>query len=390
MGANFLARTILGPKRLGSVHPRYVGSALCSDGRRRARYLLSALPLFVGACRFGTADIHIGFNVSTTTAPEPDGAAGATSCTLLRSEGPVGYAVGEVGRLEGTHILTAKHSGKCAAAGGCASNQEVVEQSACNVSLCQMWQSLEVDIGWFVLTNASTGGCLDVGNGSMIDGGTIQSWSCHARANQQWQAVCAGDNSWKIVNRNSALLLRVVGTNDGDIAQQWSDVGSDSQRWEITSQPSAYTALVPTSEEVGQTWSYTTEQPTGTWQDPAFDDTSWGKSLAPFGTRYERPWVPATDWNLPDIWLRREFSLAVVPASLDVRIFHNGPAEVYVNGNLAYEGSSSVGYRVAPVKEGVLASLVRGSNDVAVHCRQNTDGSYGPFIDLGLGRFVWR
>lgn len=354
------------------------------------RYRLCALGSLVSACRVGTADVHIGFNVSTNTASVVDGAGSASACTLLRSEGLVGYAVGEVGRLEGTHILTTKDDGKCAQAGGCVSNQEVIEQFSCDVSRCQMWQSLEVADGWFAITNASTGGCLDVGNGSMVEGGTVQAWSCHARPNQQWQVVCAGDNSWKIINRNSALLLGIRGKNDGDIGQQWADPGSDSERWEITSQPDAYSELVPTSEEVGQSWSHTTQEPTGAWQDPAFDDSSWGNSLAPFGTRYEKPWLPATDWNTPDIWLRRAFTLDLVPASFDVRIFHNGPAEVYVNGKLAFEGSSSVGYQVSPVKDEALASLVPGTNQVAVHCRQNTDQSYGPFIDVGFGRLVWR
>jgi hypothetical protein len=82
--------------------------------------------------------------------------------------------------------------------------------------------------------------------------------------------------------------------------------------------------------------------------------------------------------------------LPVVPASLDVRIFHNGPAEVYVNGTLAYEGASSVGYRVSTVKQAVVGALLVGANSVAVHCRQNTDQSFGPIIDVGLGQLVWR
>ena len=82
--------------------------------------------------------------------------------------------------------------------------------------------------------------------------------------------------------------------------------------------------------------------------------------------------------------------MATVPASLDVRIFNNGPTEVYINGNLAYEGPFSNGYRVAPVNAAALGSLVVGKNSVAVHCRQNVDQSFGPFIDVGFGRLVWR
>ena len=181
------------------------------------------------------------------------------------------YALGEVGRLDGVHVLTAKHSAKCAEAVGCDSAEALVEQSTCDMSRCQMWQSLEVADGWFVLNNARTGGCLDVGNGSMIDGASLQAWSCHARVNQQWQAVCAGNNSWKIVSKNSGLLVRVVGTNDHDLAQQWTDLDSPSERWEITSRPDAYSVVMPTSEETGQTWSYTTQSPPAGWETPLFD-----------------------------------------------------------------------------------------------------------------------
>ena len=76
---------------------------------------------------------------------------------------------------------------------------------------------------------------------------------------------------------------------------------------------------------------------------------------------------------------------------MDVRIFHNGPVEVYVNGSLAFEGSSSVGYRVAAANEAARSTVMPGIvNSVAVHCRQNTDQSFGAYIDVGLGRLTWR
>jgi hypothetical protein len=141
---------------------------------------------------------------------------------------------------------------------------------------------------------------------------------------------------------------------------------------------------------MGQSWSYTMQMPASGWQDPMFDASAWLQGLAPFGSRFEYPWAPRTGWGGPEIWLRRELTLASVPSSLDLRIFHNGPVEVYLNGNLAFEGNpSSIGYRVSPVAETARASLTAGNNTIAVHCRQNVDQAFGNFIDVGLGRLSW-
>ena len=61
-----------------------------------------------------------------------------------------------------------------------------------------------------------------------------------------------------------------------------------------------------------------------------------------------------------------------------------------MNGNLAYQGASSVGYRIAAANEAALASLALGDNSIAVHVAKNSDGSFGPYFDLGLGRLQWR
>jgi hypothetical protein len=315
---------------------------------------------------------------------------GDASCTLVGSQGEVVYASGETARLEGTLQLLSTRSGKCAQNRGCSLGPEVVEQFSCDAVRCQLWQALEMDPGWFVLTNLQNGGCLDVGNGSMVERATIQAFECHARANQQWQAVCAGGNAWRLASRNSTLVLGVDGPEDGDSVLQYAVAPSEPQLWQITQQPDAYTAVTPTSEQLGQTWSYTTDVPPDGWQGPLFDDSSWQQGLAAFGTRYEVPWTPRTSWDTEQLWLRRDFLLSTVPTELDLRVFNNGPVEVYLNGVLAYQGGASVGYRVAPVLAAALPTLVSGENQLAVHCARNVDQAFGPYFDLGLGHLQWR
>jgi hypothetical protein len=353
--------------------------------------------LLVCGCQVGPTDVPLGFHVVSS-----GGAGGATtggaggaggldaSCTLVGSQGEVRYTSGETARLEGTLLLSSAHSGKCAQNRDCSLGPEVVEQLSCDASRCQLWQALEMEPGWFVLTNLQNGGCLDVGNGSMAERATIQAFECHARSNQQWQAVCAGGDAWRLVNRNSGLLLGADGAADRDGVLQYADSPSEPQLWRLTQQPEAYLAIAPTSEQLGQTWSHTTDVPADGWQGPMFDSSAWQQGLAAFGTRYEAPWAPRTSWDTDQLWLRRDFLLSSVPSELDVRLFNNGPVEVYINGVLAYQGGASVGYRVAPVLAEALGSLITGENNLAVHCASSVDQSFGPYFDLGLGRLQWR
>jgi hypothetical protein len=348
------------------------------------------------ACQVGQTDVQLGFHVTSNAGGSGgrEGQAGASTtgdtCTLLTRQGPVTYQPGEAARLDGTLQLTAERTGKCARATDCASEPADVEQSTCDEGRCQLWQALDLGESWFVLTNLQNGGCLDVGNGSTIDAATIQAFPCHARPNQQWQAVCAGGERFRLFNRHSSLLLGVHNADEGGLVQQWSDSEQDPDLWRIAQRPDAYVELVATSEQVGQAWRHVESAPADGWQQPAFDDAGWSQGLAAFGTRYDAPWTPRTDWNSPELWLRRSFTLEALPPSLDLRLFHNGPVEVYVNGNLAYQGGASVGYRIAAANEAALASLAVGENSVAARVARNSDGAFGPYFDLGLGRLLLR
>ena len=358
---------------------------------------LALTSLVLCACQVGQVDVQLGYHAVSSAGGSGAGAGGASAgaaaadgCSLSGSQGPVSYALGEAARLEGIVRLTAERSGQCARARDCALEPADVEQAACDTSRCQLWHALEIEGSWFVLTNLQNGGCLDVGNGSTSDGATIQAFPCHARENQQWQARCAQGGTFRLVSRNSALVLGVRGTQAGALVQQWSDSADDPDLWRIEQQHDAYVELTATSEQVGQAWRHVQALPVGDFQQPSFDDAAWPQGLAAFGTRYEAPWTPRTEWNTPELWLRRSFGLSSLPESLDLRLFHNGPLEVYVNGNLAYQGASSVGYRVAPVNEAAMASLLVGENSIAVHIAKNSDESFGPYFDLGLGRLLWR
>jgi hypothetical protein len=142
--------------------------------------------------------------------------------------------------------------------------------------------------------------------------------------------------------------------------------------------------VVPVAERPTIEWSYCLEKPDDSWPRPDFDDSRWPRGLAPFGAREPRfSRDPATEWKTPDIWLRRNVELPEArPEELCVRIYHDDDAEVYINGVLTARAEGfSVGYRLVRVLPEAAASVRRGRNVLAVHCRQTTGGQY---IDVGI------
>ena len=140
--------------------------------------------------------------------------------------------------------------------------------------------------------------------------------------------------------------------------------------------------LVPTSENVGLNWQYTTRKPADNWFQPAFDASGWKTGPAPFGQGVGDPNTPWTD-TPGDIWLRRTAMLpAVTPANLDVLALHDEDVEVYVNGIPASSAPGfTANYARLPMSDAARAALKPGPNLIAVHCRQTTGGQV---IDVGI------
>ncbi|BCM90603.1 beta-galactosidase BoGH2A [Abditibacteriota bacterium] len=151
-----------------------------------------------------------------------------------------------------------------------------------------------------------------------------------------------------------------------------------------------YRTIVPTSETTSQTWKYTFSKPSDDWFQNGFDATGWQSGPGGFGTA-NTPGIGklGTEWNTPDIWLRRTFNpgnLAPIELSqLLIRDYHDEDLEVYINGVLAYkkDGYTS-SYESKPMTpEGLKAIVPGGENTLAVHCHQTGGGQY---VDVGISQ----
>ncbi|HOC57387.1 MAG TPA: DUF4965 domain-containing protein [Verrucomicrobiota bacterium] len=141
--------------------------------------------------------------------------------------------------------------------------------------------------------------------------------------------------------------------------------------------------VAPTSEEEPITWRYTTRAPASDWAKSEFDASAWKEGPGGFGTKGTPGAVVRTEWNTPEIWLRREF---VMPkgswSDLKLRLHHDEDAEVYVDGILASQVSGyTTDYEFVRIKSRAKDQLKPGKHVLAVHCKQTGGGQY---IDVGL------
>ncbi len=149
--------------------------------------------------------------------------------------------------------------------------------------------------------------------------------------------------------------------------------------------PPKITEVVPTSRTQPITWHYTTRRPAEGWTRIDFDTQGWKEGPGAFGTRGTPGINPETDWNTPDIWMRRQVTLPanLDPSRLQLFLYHDENAEIYIDGILAArEPGYGTTYQPIEISEAARARIKPGARLlIAVHCHQ-TGGGQG--IDLGF------
>jgi len=150
-----------------------------------------------------------------------------------------------------------------------------------------------------------------------------------------------------------------------------------------TPDAAAYAPVAATSENQAQAWKYSTEAPGDGWQTAGFDDKAWKEGKGGFGTRETPNTKVGTEWKTPEIWLRREFTVAAAPkGNLVLRIFHDEDATVFLNGTeIAKLAGHNTNYSFLDLDEQAAKALKSGKNLLAIHVKQTNGGQY---IDAGL------
>jgi len=150
--------------------------------------------------------------------------------------------------------------------------------------------------------------------------------------------------------------------------------------------PPIIKTIVPTSQQKGRQWKYTTDKPADGWEKCDFDDSGWKKGPGGFGTKTTPGAVVRTEWKGSDIWIRRQFELAEKPDQASLNIHHDEDAEVYINGKLVKTLKDyTSNYIQVELGAEALKALKAGTNCIAIHCKQTGGGQY---IDVGLANVI--
>nr|WP_320038043.1 DUF4965 domain-containing protein [uncultured Bacteroides sp.] len=130
--------------------------------------------------------------------------------------------------------------------------------------------------------------------------------------------------------------------------------------------------------------SYTNTKPSEDWKEIQFDDSSWKKGKAAFGSSdMERI---STEWNAKnsDIYVRRtvEINDLNIADNFYMTYSHDDVFELYLNGEkVVSTGETWVNNVQTKLSDAIKKKLRKGKNVIAAHCHNTTGGAY---VDFGL------
>lgn len=139
-----------------------------------------------------------------------------------------------------------------------------------------------------------------------------------------------------------------------------------------------YKTILPSANETPYTCKYMETDPGNGWMNAVYNDNAWKQGAAPFGDNTDAS--AKTLWKSKDIWVRRSFDVAQLPAGkLYLKLNHDDNVEVYLNGTKIYDRTGWVHkFIYIPVESSLLK---KGNNVLAIHCANTAGGS---FLDAGL------
>ena len=142
--------------------------------------------------------------------------------------------------------------------------------------------------------------------------------------------------------------------------------------------------IVPMTDTERWEGSYTRENPGQGWQNLDFNDGSWKKGKAAFGSRDMKR--VGTEWggNGTDIYVRRSFDFSEADLNKDIYLIysHDDVFELYLNGKqLVSTGEEWRDNVLLKLSDEAKKELRAGKNVIAAHCHNTTGGAY---VDFGL------
>lgn len=140
--------------------------------------------------------------------------------------------------------------------------------------------------------------------------------------------------------------------------------------------------ILPTAATERWDAVYTENEPTGDWKSIDYNDSSWAKGKAAFGTT-DMPNL-STPWESKNIWVRRTFDLPEDYSGkpLILEYSHDDDFELYINGVKVVETGYAWNNNVLlELSDEAKATLKPGKNVIAAYGQNRVGGAY---VDFGL------
>ncbi len=144
---------------------------------------------------------------------------------------------------------------------------------------------------------------------------------------------------------------------------------------EIPPQP-----VLPNAKHEAWEGKYVTNAPVKGWEKPAFNDASWKKGKAGFGT--PNTFETRTSWETKEIWVRREFNLSANDLQQELYLIysHDDDFELYLNGTeIVKTGNRARSSVTLKLDKNLLNAS--GKNIIAAHCLDRGGLAY---VDFGI------
>lgn len=142
--------------------------------------------------------------------------------------------------------------------------------------------------------------------------------------------------------------------------------------------------LLFSGEDHDPLFRYTVAVPGDGWRSAGFDDSGWSRGRGAFasqrvtGSTVRRQ---GTVWDSDAIYVRKTFRVADGgTGNLALRVHHDAPTRVYLNGEVIYDGAGT-DYRTVNLTAGQRGLLGHGANVLAV---ESVRGRRGGFLDVSL------
>ena len=131
---------------------------------------------------------------------------------------------------------------------------------------------------------------------------------------------------------------------------------------------------------------YTCTKPADNWQSAAFDDSNWKSAPGCFASNEIKGSTvlrKLTDWNEPELYIRKHFNASGNEGNLALRVTNMGYTRIALNGTVIYE-TDKPDYRVINLDAAQRKALLKGENLLTVETRSARLNNYFDVALLNL------